>query len=279
MTIFPMEAFFLAVGEGARFCIYYPPSTRSDLGLAAVFVPPFAEEMNKCRHVVAQAARRLSGLGIGILLIDLLGCGDSSGSLEDATWQHWRDDINLGTQWLRDRGHERLMLWGVRAGALLAMDTAVAAPNVYERCMLWQPVLSGETCLVQFLRLGVGSDIISGNKEGVSVASIRSKLERGEIVEIAGYRLTQALAADLAAVSLERFSPPCPVHWFEVVAEDGCGPSPGASRIAQSWRAAGEEVRLITARGDAFWSVASAEELVQCPALVDATAHAAESWT
>ena len=274
-----MEAFFLAVGEGARFCIYHPPSARSNLGLAAIFVPPFAEEMNKCRHVVAQAARRLSGLGIGVLLIDLLGCGDSSGSLEDATWQHWRDDITLGTQWLRDRGHERLMLWGMRAGALLAMDMAVTVPEVYERCLLWQPVLSGETCLVQFLRLSIGSDILSGNKAGVSIKGMRAQLERGEILEIAGYRLTQALAADIAAMTLERFSPPCPVHWLEVVTEDGSGPSPGASRVVQSWRAAGVEVRLITARGDAFWSVASAEELVQCPALVDATAHEAESWT
>lgn len=256
--------------------MHHPPANGFALNQAVVFVPAFAEEMNKSRHVVAQTARRFAALGIGVLLIDLLGCGDSTGSLEDATWDTWRDDIDLASGWLHDYGYRRLLVWGMRLGGLLAAECAADPGGAYERCILWQPVVSGDTFLSQFLRLAVANVMLSGSTAGVSVAQLRSRLAGGETIEVAGYPLTPALAASLGLAALTR--PLCPVEWFEVVAEHGRAPSPAALRVAEGWRANGTEVTMKAVGGESFWGAANAAELVQCPTLVEATASAAESW-
>lgn len=274
-----MEAFFLPARAGARFCIHHPPAERSrETGQVVLFVPAFAEEMNKSRHVVAQTARRLAAQGIGVLLIDLYGCGDSTGDLEDATWEIWREDIALATRWLQDHGYGRLIIWGMRLGGLLAAECGVDSPAVFERCVLWQPVLNGDAFLTQFLRLRVANAMLSGSPSGASVGQLRACLADGEAVDVAGYRLTSALAASFVPRRLEHLRPACPVDWFEVVADEGRVPSPVISRLIGDWRAGGTEVVLRVVEGESFWGTANAAELVQCSALAEATALAAELW-
>jgi len=274
-----VEVFFLPARAGARLCVHHRPDERSATGLAVVFVPAFAEEMNKSRHVVAQTARRLCDMGIGVLLIDLYGCGDSSGDFAEATWETWQEDVALATGWLQESGYRRLMLWGMRLGGLLAAECAVAAPALYERCVLWQPVISGESFLTQFLRLRVANAMLSGAAAGTSVGQLRNCLLAGEAVEIAGYRLSAALATGFISRTLLPARPSCPIEWFEVVAERGRAASPATARLVDEWRAAGSTLSLNTVEGDAFWGTANSAELVQCPTLVEATAMAASAWT
>lgn len=243
-----------------------------------LFVPAFAEEMNKSRHVVAQTARRLAAQGIAVLLIDLYGCGDSAGHLEDATWEIWREDIALATRWLQDHGYGRLIIWGMRLGGLLAAECSIDSPALYERCVLWQPVLNGDVFLTQFLRLRVASAMLSGSPSGVSVNQLRACLADGEAVDVAGYRLTPALAASFVQRKLGHLRPACSLEWFEVVADEGGAPSPPVSRLIAEWCASGTAVALRVVQGESFWGTANAAELVQCSSLVEATALAAESW-
>jgi len=42
--------------------------------------------MNKSRRMVALQARALAGRGFAVLQMDALGCGDSAGDMQDATW-------------------------------------------------------------------------------------------------------------------------------------------------------------------------------------------------
>src|SRR5688500_5815022 len=58
-----------------------------------LLLPPFAEEMNKSRRMCALLARGLAADGWRVVRIDLLGCGDSAGSLRDASWEQWCDDL------------------------------------------------------------------------------------------------------------------------------------------------------------------------------------------
>lgn len=268
----------MPASAGVRFCIHHPPARHAGSGVAIVFAPAFAEEMNKSRHVVAQTARRLSEMGIGVLLIDLLGCGDSSGSFDEATWTTWRDDIELGSQWLRQRGYRRLIVGGMRLGALLAAECAAEAPGRYERCVLWQPVLSGETHLMQFLRLRTAGAMIVGAKAGETLKQLRSRLIDGEALEVAGYRLTPHLARDIESRTLVAVLPVCPVQWFEVVADPTSDLSPASARVIEAWQCPDGVVDLRRVAGEPFWSAASAAELTQCPTLVDATAQAAAGW-
>ncbi|HRM95473.1 MAG TPA: alpha/beta hydrolase, partial [Alicycliphilus sp.] len=117
------QAFFLPGDNGQRFCLYHPPQGSSPQG-RVLYLHPFAEELNSTRRVVAQQARALAKAGYGVLQIDLLGCGDSSGEFADATWAAWLHDAQQARHWLLEQGGGPLWLWGMRAGALLAAQLA-----------------------------------------------------------------------------------------------------------------------------------------------------------
>ena len=271
-----METFFLPAADGARFCVYHPP--QGVVGTGVVFAPAFAEEMNKSRHVVAQASRRLAALGVGVLLIDLKGCGDSTAAFEDATWEDWRSDVHLAVDFMHRRGHKRLVLWGMRLGALLAAQCAASMSMEVSRCLFWQPVILGETHLTQFLRLRVANAMLRGARRGETGKDVRARLAAGEIQEVAGYCLSPAMAATLERLDLVSLRPSCPVDWFEVVPEAHRAPLPGAARVIDAWQERGTPVALMPVVAEPFWGATNAAELLQCPDLVDATARLAQAW-
>lgn len=271
-----MEAFFLPAPNGARFCLYHEPTGTVRAGV--IFVPAFAEEMNKSRHVVAQMARRLAASGVGVLLIDLQGCGDSTGTLEDSSWDDWREDLRLATGFMRQRGHDALVLWGMRLGAVLAAQCASERPSDFVRCLLWQPVAQGEAHLSQFLRLRMANALLSGAKQGETGKQLRARLAGGESLEIAGYRLSSAMAAALERLDLGSIRPPCPVDWFEVLPEANRALPVAAARVIEQWRDAGTDVSLTPIVGEPFWGATNAAELVQCESLVEGTMRVAKGW-
>ncbi|MTV55832.1 serine aminopeptidase domain-containing protein, partial [Pseudoduganella buxea] len=156
----PPLPFFLDGGADARFCVFHSPShspSPDDACRGAiVYLHPFAEEMNKSRRMAALGAAALAADGYAVLQIDLHGCGDSAGDFGDATWESWLDDVARARRWLQrelgDRLTEVPALWGLRLGALLALDAARRAPEPPSALLLWQPVTSGAVLLTQFLR-------------------------------------------------------------------------------------------------------------------------------
>jgi len=75
--------------------------------------------MNKARRMTALAGRRFAEQGFGVLQIDPLGCGDSSGDFGDATPTIWTANFIRAAEWIQERGGSNVWLWGLRAGALL----------------------------------------------------------------------------------------------------------------------------------------------------------------
>lgn len=196
--------FFLTVGSHACFCMLWQPAHRPP-GAGMLFVPPFAEEANRSRRTVALCARALAANGWAVLVPDLHGCGDSSGELTDADWSSWRDDIRAAEDWLRGRCGRPPWLWGLRSGCLLLAEH-VQAGSAPARVILWQPVLSGDAYLGQFLRLKVAAQALANAAEpGVraDTRALRDRLAAGETLEVAGYALTATLTDDLARARLE----------------------------------------------------------------------------
>jgi exosortase A-associated hydrolase 2 len=235
---------------------------------ALLFVAPFGEEMNKSRRLVATAARALASCGWTILIPDLFGCGDSPGLLEDATWALWCNDVARAHAWLSESAGARAGLWGLRAGALLAA-AAGAAIDALPRLVFWQPVLSGKVHLTQFLRLKVAAEALTGASASVSTSDLLAQLRRGEVLEIAGYRLPPAVALPLAECELRAPSSGTRVDWFEINTEPTL--SPPAQRAIDTWRTAGIGVHAEAVAGAPFWQT---QELEDCPQLVDATLRA-----
>jgi len=265
----PFQALFLPATGGERFCVFHPARGEARRG-SVLYLHPFAEEMNKSRRMAASQARSFAARGYSVLQIDLYGCGDSSGDFGDARWDLWNDDIALAAHWLARHAEGPMHLWGLRLGALLALDHARQAGRSFAGVLLWQPLTSGAQFMTQFLRMRLAGEMLSGAAPGNGTDRLRAELAAGRTLEVAGYELAPKLASAIERLDLVRLAPKeLPAHWFEVNLEGK--PSPALGRAAQAWRAAGTEVDLHAVHGEPFWS---SVEISECPGLIAATSDA-----
>ncbi|MEO8974338.1 MAG: hydrolase 2, exosortase A system-associated [Casimicrobiaceae bacterium] len=260
------EAFYLPVANGERLCVWRAPANGPLCG-RVVHVPAFAEEMNKCRPMTALAARRLAASGFGVLQIDLLGCGDSSGDFGDASWDAWIADVVAAIEWTRAQADVPLWLWGLRGGALLA-SSVMQATDCNASLLLWQPVLSGRVHLTQFLRLKLASQMLADGPAQGGTRELRAQLQQGANIEIAGYSLSPALAAGMDAAECTFANNVGAVVWLEVGSTAGATLSPGSQALADALRKRGLRVTTQMVTGPGFWQTVETE---MCPALVETT--------
>ncbi len=264
------QAFFLPRCEpagGQRLALFHAP--QAPYRGAVLFLHAFGEEMNKSRRMASLASRALAANGFAVLQIDLMGCGDSSGEIEQASWSAWVDDAVAAAQWLQQRHAGSLWLWGERSGCLLAAE---AAPRITgtKHFLFWQPQGSGKLMLQQFLRLKMASQMQRGASKGVT-EGLLADLADGRVVEVAGYRLSPALALGLAAASLQQ--PPAAVGasrlvWLEVTSRVPAALLPASAPLLAQWADAGYEVSSQTVAGPPFWQTVEIED---APELVLAT--------
>jgi exosortase A-associated hydrolase 2 len=259
------SGFFLPGRSGQRFCVYHPGSPD---GPAMVYAHPFCEEMNKSRRMAALQSRRFAAAGYAVLQIDLFGCGDSTGDFIDARWETWKEDLRTAIAWLKPRARGPLGLWGLRLGATLAADVARDPGLGVEHLVLWQPVVSGELFITQFLRLRLAAEMLADGAAQSGVRGLRESLRGGAAQEIGGYDLHPELAAGIDALRLAELVPAVArVHCLEV---SGAEPrlTPASQRAMEAWRAKGLSVRAAAVAGEPFWSTL---EITECEALLDAT--------
>ncbi len=252
---------------GLHLTLHLPEGQRSACWV--VHVPAFGEEMNKSRHMVARQARRLAAAGATVIIPDLTGTGDSSGTLDQADWATWQDDLERVVEWARAQGGaSALVLWGLRLGCLLAADTVGRLALPVAALWFWQPVHSGKQHINQFLRLRAMAGLTGGASE--SVAQLRSALLLEEPLEVAGYPLRGALAAGIDARELSSLELPAnlPVRVAEVVSDVSRSLTPVTSRQLEDWKAVGIDAQGAVVKGDPFWTT---QELGFAPELLEHT--------
>ena len=186
-----MQAFFLPLNGDEIFTVYYPADKGNKQFI--LHIPAFAEEMNCARHIVSQQCRAFAELGYSVLQIDLFATGDSSGDFSEATWLNWKQSVGAACLWLAEQGAESVIFWGLRVGALLAMDCISTVNLKVDKLILWQPVLSGEQFVQQFLRLKTAGAMLDVNALPVKVTELKQQLLSGQFVEVSGYLLNPAL--------------------------------------------------------------------------------------
>lgn len=264
---FDVSSFFLPGAAGNLYSVLFQP--RAPSGHAVLFCPPFAEEMNKSRRMAALFARSLAMQGVAVLFVDLYGTGDSAGDFGDARWELWQDDLRRGTHWLREHGNERITLWGLRSGALLAAPLANELGTVCSRLLLWQPVVRGEQMMTQFLRLRLAADLVAAG-EKITTQQLRETLYRGQPVEVAGYTIAPELIRALDAADLQSAltDSTASVDWLEVAAA-ARALTPVSLKVVETWRAHGRTVRAEVLVGESFWNT---PEIALVPELVERSA-------
>ncbi|WP_058554515.1 hydrolase 2, exosortase A system-associated [Thiohalocapsa sp. ML1] len=235
---------------------------------STLIIPPFAEEMNKSRHVLAEIARSLGALGHTVLLPDLFGTGDSEGDFGDATLEIWRSDLDVARGLLPNDGP--LHVVAMRAGALLAVD--FARRHRVDVLSLVHPVTDGARHLDQFLRLGLaGSFLGKGPRE--SIADLKQRLIDEDRIEIAGYLLSRRLAEGLAALRLQELfvGNLGRVNWLELAVSAERPLLPASQIVIDDWLSNGVDVSTAVIGCAQLWAT---QEIATCPALIDAIVSA-----
>jgi len=262
---------FLDDSCGKIFAVYHAPISKAGRGRGLIYVPPFAEEMNRARRMAALEAGALAEHGIGVLLLDLFGTGESQGDFQDARWDIWLDNIFTAAAWMASEGHSPIGLWGLRLGALLAVAASTKEPQRFGRLLLWQPVVDGRSMLTQFLRIQVAGSMGSATVQ--TTDSLRSELAGGLVIEIAGYALAPELARAIDNVRLANFTPSHAIRidWLEVGAASGPQLSFAGEQVAAGWRKAGISIATHAVSGEPFWAL---QETTLAPELLTATTEA-----
>lgn len=262
-----LRPFFLDRKDGSRrFCLLHGDPAHARAGL--LYVHPFAEEMNKTRRMAALQARTLAARGFAVLQIDLRGCGDSDGDFGDASWQGWLDDLDAARALWKSWATAPLLLWGLRAGCLLASDRAQAWGDVPAQ-LWWQPVTQGRSQLTQWLRLRQSTDMMAGQKSDTK--QLRQQLAEGESLHIAGYRCAPELLLPMEQAGLHE--PQGQLAWLEVAAEASAELLPGSTSLLAGWSRRPQTA--LSLPGPMFWQSVEIEE---APALVEASCAWLEGW-
>lgn len=250
-----IRADFLEHQGRKLFYLLFQPSEVEARG-SVLFLPPFTEEMNKSRHIVAVQARDIAAKGYNVLLLDLTGCGDSGGEFVDASWQIWLQDAAFAVHTLTNLGAGPLIFWGLRMGALLACELSQSRTDV-EKLILWQPTLNGEQQIDQFLRLRTVLSVVNG-QEPFDRKTLWNELRSGRSLEIAGYELSSTMALEMAKRRLNDLRPGCPVHWLEIGNLPNRRFSVASENVIRNWRGQGSRVEVMSVQGEPFWRIPEA---------------------
>jgi len=268
-----LAPFFLPTAHGEILCTAWLP-LNAPVREWLLVVPPFAEELNKSRRMLAMLGRQAAAAGWGVLLVDLAGTGDSWGDFRDARYETWLEDLHGAARWAEQQGGPVTAVAGLRFGALLGMEAAAGLAMV-RHLLLWQPVLSGADVLTQFLRLRTAAGLTGGGEARETLESLRTQLANGAAIEVAGYELTPGLYGALQDRRIASLLPdrPLRIDWFHVARQAGAPVPEAITAAAGGLASRGAAVQTHVLQGDAFWSTA---EIAVCDALVALTVERLE---
>ena len=158
-----MQPHYFGAPARALFGAFHPPHGPVRRGVGVVLCSPFGHEEAHAHRAERHLAEDLAAAGFPALRFDYDATGDSAGDdREPGRVAAWRASIEAAVAALREKaGVARVVLVGLRAGALLALVTAAAhgggdgadkAP-LADRLVLWNPVTSGRAHLKELVRL------------------------------------------------------------------------------------------------------------------------------
>ena len=137
-----IEPFFFR--EEQLFGCYHPAGGIGSSRLL-VICPPFFDEYRRSYKALADLANACAEQNINVLRFDYFGTGESFGTLDQASVDGWRSDIESAIEeGIALSGADEVCLLGVRFGGTLA---AQARHDCIKRYVFWDPVVSGSSYL------------------------------------------------------------------------------------------------------------------------------------
>lgn len=235
-----------------------------------VFIPPYGEEMNRCRSLVATQARSFARSGYSCTLVDFCGTGDSQGQLRDASLSLWKSNLRVAVEQLQRESPAPLIFWGLRLGGLLALHFATDPALLPRDIILWQPVNSGALYITQVLRQRVASLMVK-DLPPETTKEIRQRLADGEDVEIAGYTLGGTLVSDIEGIDVSAMSGLCvgTIYWLEHVMEAGKEIGLASRKVVDQLSRLGNKIAVQTFTDPPIWQIHERDFAPQLLAITD----------
>ena len=229
-----------------------------------IFIPPFAEEANKSRHILSALGRRLSQHGIQTTIVDLFGTGDSEGDLDQASLDIWHQDITHTINYLEPNNSCQLILGGLRLGATIAASYAYNYKplTAINQLFYWQPIADGATYMKQFLRLKLAESIAQGKDDGITTSEIINSILQGNTHEISGYPLSKELFEQISDLKFSTFDLDIETKIFDINT-NGIASVP-LTKLSQQL----VNAELIVCQDSQFWAC---QEIVHCNNLIEVT--------
>lgn len=185
--------------------LQFPADRRIRAGV--VVVSPLGIEQVTTYRGVRALTGRLARQGVATLRYDHPGTGSSTGmQLSDTAWEDWQAGLASAVDFLRSQGAPRVIVLGVRAGALIASSAIASGAVTGVRLAVWDPPLSGRRYLREQTakyRIIVGED---PTDPGVSVPGGHFSDATARCIRSA--RWSPGLPADLLAARPEVMSDP-----------------------------------------------------------------------
>lgn len=203
-----LDGRFIPSGCGNIFISCWKNTTQADT--AILCVPPLAEELNCSRRHIALQCEQLCEAGFDSYIMDYYGTGDSEGEFSEASLEIWQQDIDAAYCWVKQQGYKRIVLWGVRFGAILIARYLSDKPadGSLRSLLFWQPVEQGQQIIramtrLKSLQLGKGAVNETDNP----------------YLDVAGYRYNNQFIADIESLTLSDYSAVLerfPVCWLVI---------------------------------------------------------------
>ena len=179
--------------------LHQAPGPTRNLGI--VLCPALGREARWAYRAMRYLADRLAARGLVCLRLEYPGTGESA---EPPDWEQpiaaWRNSVHDAADWLRAQsGVDRLVLTGLRFGALLAAEAASGRSDVAAVTLL-APVLSGRSCVRELRLAAVGGAGDTQVENGIELDGI--VLPETSLAEIGRSDLLMAAHAPAASILL-----------------------------------------------------------------------------
>jgi exosortase A-associated hydrolase 2 len=181
-----------------------------------IFVPPFAEEMNRSKRMYVLCARLLADAGIQSICFDFAGTGDSSGEWGDFNCQDWKNNL-IDVYQYANKSSSKISLVTLRDSALISLELIKQAKIQIYKCVLWDPIDSGEVLIRQLMRMKIASAMADDLKK-VTTQEVLDSIEQSGFLEVAGYHVSSSLIDSIKSQrmsdSIESALALTELHWM-----------------------------------------------------------------
>tara|TARA_R110002049_G_scaffold147342_1_gene310155 strand:+ start:124754 stop:125497 length:744 start_codon:yes stop_codon:yes gene_type:complete len=190
---------------------------------AVILVPPFAEEMNRSKKMYVLCARLLANAGIHSLCFDFAGTGDSYGEWGDFDYSDWKQNL-IDVYQFAKKFASNISLITMRDGGLISLNLVKQNDINIDKCVLWDPIDSGEVLIRQLIRMKI-ANAMAGDLKKITTREVLDEIDKSGFLEVGGYHVSSdliaAIKAEKIAEGIESVLGSTELHWMTTGKSNG----------------------------------------------------------